>query len=218
MLLDENTILLSLSREITLIRDKDDLLSVIHRHLKPHLRYNDAVVAVIDKETGDNQRMLVADAEEKRRVHRDFGRTASDGYPCYDGIFDLTLAAEEPLVFDLDTIHTWVTVPQYIQFAYDTGIRECVTLGLRSGREMIGVFFLFLETKGTFTTHHLNLLSAIAGQLATVVSAILTHEELLKRELEKSFLLSISNDMTSVRTKEDLYQVDTPSLMRSSTG
>jgi formate hydrogenlyase transcriptional activator len=204
---DENAILLSLSREITHIRDKDDLLSVIHRHLKPHLHFNDAVVAVIDKDTGDYQRLLVADAEERRRTHRDFGRTATDLYPFYDGIFDVTLVAEEPLRFDLDTIQSWAIVPQYIQFAYDTGIRECVALGLRSGREMIGVFFLFLENKDTFTPYHIRLLIGIASQLATVVSAILTHEELLKRELEKSFLLSISNDMTSVRTREDLHQV-----------
>jgi transcriptional regulator with GAF, ATPase, and Fis domain len=204
---NENAILLSLSREITHIRDKDDLLSVIHRHLKPHLQFNDAVVAVIDKEAGDYQRMLVADPEERRRVHRDFGRTASDRYSFYDGIFDVTLAAEGPLIFDLDTIQSWPIVPQYIQFAYDTGIRECVTIGLRSGREMIGVFFLFMEHKGTFTPNRRQLLTGIVSQLAIVVSSILTHEELLKRELEKSFLLSISNDMTSVRTKEDLYQV-----------
>ena len=203
---DENTILLSLSREITLIRDKDDLLSVIHRHFKTLFRFNDAAIGIIDKETG-NQRLLVTDPEEKRRVHRDFGPIITTVYPYHDGIFDTTLAAEEPVIFDLDTIMTWDNIPDYIRFAYNTGIREFMAVALRSGREVIGVFYISTETKGTFGRWHLDLLSGIASQLATVVGAILTHEELLKREFEKSFLLSISNDMTSVRTKEDLYQV-----------
>jgi formate hydrogenlyase transcriptional activator len=203
---DENSILLSLSREITLIRDKDDLLSVIHRHFKTLFRFNDAAIGIIDKETG-NQRLLVTDPEEKRRVHRDFGPVVTNIYPYHDGVFDTTLAAEEPVIFDLDTIMAWDTIPDYMQFAYDTGIREFMAVALRSGREMIGVFYISTETKGTFGKWHLDLLSGIAPQLATVVGAILTHEELLKREFEKSFLLSISNDMTSVRTKEDLYQV-----------
>ncbi len=203
---DQNTILLSLSREITLIRDKDDLLSVIHRHFKTLFRFNDAAIGIIDKETG-NQRLLVTDPEEKRRVHRDFGPVVTSIYPYHDGVFDVTLAAEEPVIFDLDTIMAWDNVPDYMRFAYDTGIREFMAVALRSGREMIGVFYISNETKGTFGSWHLDLLGGIASQLATVVGAILTHEELLKRELEKSFLLSISNDMTSVRTKEDLYQV-----------
>jgi formate hydrogenlyase transcriptional activator len=203
---DENSILLSLSREITLIRDKDDLLSVIHRHFKTLFRFNDAAIGIIDKETG-NQRLLVTDPEEKRRIHRDFGPVVTNIYPYHDGVFDTTLAAQEPVIFDLDTIMAWDNVPDYMQFAYDTGIREFMAVALRSGREMIGVFYISTETKGTFGKWHLDLLSGIAPQLATVVGAILTHEELLKREFEKSFLLSISNDMTSVRTKEDLYQV-----------
>jgi formate hydrogenlyase transcriptional activator len=203
---DQNSILLSLSREITLIRDKDDLLSVIHRHFKTLFRFNDAAIGVIDKYTG-NQRLLVTDPEEKRRVHRNFGPVVTNIYPYYDGIFDTTLAADEPIIFDMDTIMASDNIPDYMQFAYDTGIREFMAVALRSSRETIGVFYISTETKGTFGSWHLDLLSGIASQLATVVGAILTHEELLKRELEKSFLLSISNDMTSVRTKEDLYQV-----------
>jgi len=203
---DENTVLLSLSREITLIRDKDDLLSVIHRHFKTLFRFNDAAIGVIDKETG-NQRLLVTDPEGKRRTHRDFGHVVTNIYPFHDGVFDTTLASEEPVIFDLDAIMAWENIPEYMQFAYSTGIREFMAVALRSGREMIGVFYISAETKGTFDTWHLNLLSRISSQLATVVSGILTHEELQKRELEKSFLLAISNDMTLVRTKEDLYQV-----------
>jgi formate hydrogenlyase transcriptional activator len=203
---DQNSILLSLSREITLIRDKDDLLSVIHRHFKTLFKFNDAAIGVIDKETG-NQRLLVTDPEEKRRTHRDFGTVVTNCYPYHDGVFDITLASEEPIIFDVDAIMHWDTVPDYMRFAHSTGIREFMAVALRSGREMIGVFYISTETKGAFDSWHLHLMSSIASQLATVVSGILTHEELLKREFEKSFLLSISNDMTSVRTKEDLYQV-----------
>ena len=203
---DENAILLSLSREITLIRDKDDLLSVIHRHFKTLFKFNDAAIGVIDKETG-NQRLLVTDPEEKRRTHRDFGQVVTNCYPYHDGVFDTTLASDTPILFDVDAIMRWDTVPDYIRFAHATGVREFMAVALRSGRELIGAFYISTETKGSFDSWHLNLMSSISSQLATVVSGILTHEELLKRELEKSFLLAISNDMTSVRTREDLYQV-----------
>lgn len=186
----ENAILLSLSREIALIRDKDDLLTIIHRHLKTLFRFNDAAIGIIDKDSGD-QRMLFT----------------TDQTPFHDGVFDVTLAAGKPLIFDLDSIMRWDHVPGYLRSAHQSGVREFIAVALRSGREKTGVFYISAEKKDTFTPHHLNLLQDIAPQLSTVVANILIHEELRKKEKEKSFLLTISSDMTMVRTKDDLYQV-----------
>ena len=188
----ENAILLSLTREISLIRDKDDLLTVIHRHLKTLFRFNDAAIGVIDKETGD-QRLLVTDPESKRRAHEDYTTITTDTYPYHDGIFDVTLASEQPLIFQLEKIMARGKVPPYMQFAYDTGVREFIAVSLRTGREKTGVFYLSSEQEGTFTSYHLNLLQGIAPQLSTVVSGILVYEELLKYkqqlEEENSYLL-----------------------------
>ena len=188
----ENVILLSLSREIALVRDKADLRTIIHRHLKTLFRFSNADIGITDKDSG-NQRMLFPDIPNL--------------YPFHDGVFDVTLAAGMPLLFDMDTILSWDHVPEYLQKAHEAGVREFITVALHSGREKIGVFYLLTDTKGAFTPHHLNLLEDIAPQLSTVVANILIHEELQKKDQEKSFLLTISRDMTMVRTKEDLYQV-----------
>lgn len=188
----ENVILLSLSREIALVRDKADLRTIIHRHLKTLFGFSNADIGITDRDSG-NQRMLFPDTPNL--------------YPFHDGVFDVTLAAGMPLLFDMDTILSWDHVPEYLQKAHNDGIREFITVALHSGREKIGVFYLLAEKKGAFTPRHLNLLEDIAPQLSTVVANILIHEELRKKDQEKSFLLTISRDMTMVRTREDLYHV-----------
>ena len=188
----ENAILLSLSREIALIRDKNDLRTIIYRHLKTLFHFSNADIGIVDRDSGD-QRMLFPDT--------------ADLYPFHDGVFDVTLAAGQPLLFDMDTVLSWDHAPEYLLTAHYAGVREFIAVALRSGREKIGVFYLLAEKKGVFTTHHLNLLEDIAPQLSTVVANILIHEELRKKDQEKSILLMISRDMTMVRTKEDLYEV-----------
>jgi formate hydrogenlyase transcriptional activator len=188
----ENAILLSLSREIALIRDKNDLRTIIHRHLKTLFRFSDADIGIVDKDSGD-QRMLFPDTRSL--------------YPFHDGVFDVTLAAGQPLLFDMDTVLHWDNIPEYLLRANNAGVREFIAVALRSGSEKIGVFYLLAEKKGAFTSHQLDLLEDIAPQLSTVVANLLIQEELLKKEQEKSILLDISRDMTMVRTKEDLYHV-----------
>jgi formate hydrogenlyase transcriptional activator len=187
----ENVILLSLNREIALIRDKDDLRTII-RHLKTLFPFSNADIGIIDKDSGD-QRMLFYEAP--------------DLFPFHDGVFDVTLAAGRPLLFDLDTLLGWEHAPEYLRAAHEAGVREFITVALHSGREKIGVFYLLAEKKGAFTPHDLNLLEDIAPQLSTVVANILIQDELRKKDQEKAILLAISRDMTMVRTKEDLYHV-----------
>src|ERR1700761_8910786 len=99
----ENVILLSLNREIALVRDKDDLRTIIHRHLKTLFRFSHADIGITDKDSG-NQRMLFPDTKML--------------YPFHDGVFDVTLAAGMPLLFDMDTVLAWEHVPEYLQKAH----------------------------------------------------------------------------------------------------
>jgi formate hydrogenlyase transcriptional activator len=177
----ENVILLSLSREIALVRDKNDLSTVLHRHLKTLFPFTTADIGIFDKDSGD-QRMLFPETPDR--------------YPFHDGIFDVTLAAGQALLFDVATIIAGGQTPEYLRKTQQAGIKEFITVALRSGGEKIGVLYLLAEKKDVFTQSHLDLLEDIAPQLSTVVANILIQEQLQKKEQEKSILLTIGRDMT----------------------
>ena len=68
----------------------------------------------------------------------------------------------------------------------------------------LGFIHIYTDKPDSFTAEFRNIIKGIAPQLSIAVSNIIKNEELLKKEQEKSFLLDFSNDISEVRTKEDL--------------
>ncbi len=80
-------------------------------------------------------------------------------------------------------------------------------ISLRDHAREIGALFLFSDKKQDFTRLQINLVQGIGNQLGTVVANILANDEILKREEEKTMLLSFSYAIAQVRGKEQLLQL-----------
>ena len=202
----QKEVLLSISREIAQVRNKQDLLQILRRHLRSILPYADAAIGVIDEPTGF-QRFFLADVDEVRFSHPDYYDIVTRLYPPDDGIFDVALKSPGPVVLDWDELISRPQVPDYIQFGYKTGTVESAGIALRDGNRDFGVLYLASDKKNTFTKHHLTLLEVIASHLSTAVANIFSNEEIERKDHEKSILLSLGNDISHVRDKNDLLQV-----------
>src|SRR5690606_36295315 len=82
-------------------------------------------------------------------------------------------------------------------------------IGMRlvdNGRAL-GVFYLQLEEKDTFTEKHSNLIIVVASLLSSVVANLLNRDQIFQRDKENEILLNISHAINRSKKKEDLLRI-----------
>jgi GAF domain-containing protein len=128
-------------------------------------------------------------------------------FPVSDGVFDVAMASRSPVLIDLEEHERSTGLPPYLKINYDLGVREAVMIALRKYGENFGVLGLFADTRNAFNDHNLRIIRGISSQLSVAVANILANEEKGQNRNEIATLLSISNDIASIRDKTDLLQV-----------
>jgi formate hydrogenlyase transcriptional activator len=78
------------------------------------------------------------------------------------------------------------------------GFKNFVGIRLRTGETNLGILFLDIEKI------KIELLQGICAQISTALANIIANEQVAKKQEEQAFLLNFSNDITKIRTKEDL--------------
>ncbi|MBA4057437.1 MAG: hypothetical protein C0490_22170, partial [Marivirga sp.] len=89
-------------------------------------------------------------------------------------------------------------------FIEKAGIKEIASVKLVDGENLIGLFVLMSEQKNTFTGSSLSIMRRISYQISIAVAKLLAIEEIQSREREKEILLTIGNELASIRDKKDL--------------
>ena len=202
----EYEILLSCNNDIASIRDKNDLLQVIHNKLKRLFNIRDVFICKID-EKRENIVPFLRVAGEQLSSHKNFERLIQSQFSLIEGSFNRILSSKEPVIFDLERAYIFTKYPEYWQFLKDGGLREGVLVCLFNGDDQIGTLTLYSEKKNTFNSEHFTLITSIAAQLSIAVTNILANEELKRREKEKSVLLALSNDIANTKNKKDLLHI-----------
>lgn len=197
----ENEILLLLSNEIAAIRNKADLVKILSYSLKKYIHYNDCTITIYNRDK-KVQYVYAYHVEKIRIDHPEFKAVLIAEYPLEDN--DLSLP-HSPVVIDLDTLVG--TQNDWAAFISKAGLKEFASIKLVSGDKLLGLFVLLSERKNSFTPETLSIIQKISYQISIAVAKLLGHEEIERREAEKSLLLSISNDMALIRDKEDMAKL-----------
>jgi formate hydrogenlyase transcriptional activator len=199
----EKEILLTVSKELTAVRSKEELLPLLKKQFESFSFYSDVSIAKVD----DNQKTFSAfiiNDHPVRMNHPGYQNMASARHLFPDGVFEVALESEKPLLFDIEELANLFNPLPYIKFLFENGTVEMVGVPLRDSNRQIGVLFLFSSKKLSLTELQLNLAQGIGNQLGAVVANILANEEIKNREKEKEILLSLSSDIAQVRDKNDL--------------
>ena len=203
---DKTDILLSISNAIANTRDKDALLNVINSKLKSLVDFTHSAIGIVNPD-GETFRLYLLDPGSRSVSHPDYTDVVHrPKFPVVDGVFDRTIAAPAPLLFDLDELNERDALPAYLRINHDRGIRESVMVALRRENENFGVVGFFADHKGVFTDENLKIIRGISDQLAVAVNNILVNEEIEHRRNEIESLLSISNSIASIRDKNTLIR------------
>ncbi len=202
----EKSILLSLSNDMATIRNKNDLLMMVQKHLKTLIYFSHAVTVVADLEAR-TYKSLIVDPDSRSKNYPEFDRIAHAEHTLNHPVIKTVLNSKNPVVFDLDELRNVRDLPEWILMNYKSGIKEIVITPLFNGSEFIGFFVLFSDKKDLLQEKEIRLIQGISWQLSVAVANILANEHVSERDNEKSALLELSKNFAVIRNKNDLHQI-----------
>jgi len=196
--------LLELGRDITSVRDRDDLLYLFSRRLKSLFYFTHTIVTLIDPSDETYTPFLLDHKNSPIRDHALYQQMVHSHFSLNDPFIQAVLASEDPVYFRLEDIMDKPLSPSFLRVNYEKGVREILMTRLvREGKPM-GFIHIYTDQPGSFTPEFRSVIKGIAPQLSGCVANIIKNEEIVNKEKEKSFLLDLSRDIAKVRTKEDL--------------
>ncbi|MDN3548887.1 sigma 54-interacting transcriptional regulator [Mucilaginibacter aquaedulcis] len=202
----ENEELLDLSCEIALVRDREKLLLALHGKIKKLIPFNDIIITLYDHHLKTHHAFLFY-SESKRRNHPDFDKARAAHSPIEDGVVNKTLESIDPVIFQIDELLRNPNPPVYVRFYKKSGIREFVGVSMNNSSGTFGGLYIFSEHKNTYFPDQFGLIKTIANQIASTVTNILIHDEIVRKEGEKSILLNVGNDLATLSHREALPDV-----------
>jgi GAF domain-containing protein len=199
------TVLLSTSRAIATVRNRKELFASILGQIKPFIPVDDTGILVLDKTSTRWQDWTNVDNYQETLAATQLWQLGYDGFQAIG-------QAEEYFLNHCGIMTVAQFREQYPEHPFgavmwEAGLREMMFTPLVTGGQQLGVLFFDSEREGTYTERHLTLFKAIADQVAVAVANILANEEILQREREKALLLSLSEDMATIRDRNDLWRV-----------
>ena len=174
----ENKILLSLGKDITSCRNKNDFLNVVHDIFRKFFPFKELTISLINPDKKTHSAYLY-NLTEDSKSHKDYAARAKQKYVIEDGVYDAVLLSKgKALVLDMDEWMKNPFRPPYITFFYENGIREAVVLPIRLNNESIGAVFIYMEKKGTFNNPELYIAEGICSQISIAVANIKAYEKI----------------------------------------
>src|ERR1700722_13425696 len=98
--INEKDILLSLANDITAVRDKNDILRLIHPKIKQLFDTDDIFICFLDA-SGETLDPLLRVGGSTRTKHKDYDRIVNTAFPIHDGFIDSILGSKDPIIVDI---------------------------------------------------------------------------------------------------------------------
>jgi GAF domain-containing protein len=200
----EKATLLSISEQLATIRDKHDLFAIIFEKLKPVFRFDNATIALYDQKLEHTQHLHTnqeyLDNPHYHQIMRQ--RVATEGNP-----YGEFAGYCEPRILTLSYLQGNYPHHVGVKVMETAGLKECVIMPLRYGGRLLATLEFHNKEQGRFSEGQMPLFRNVADQVAVAVANILANEEILEREREKALLLSLSEDMATIRDRVDLWRV-----------
>jgi len=193
----EKSFLLDFSSDIAAVRTKEELARAVRAAIG---KLNQKSGYVIRRINEDNVSMspYIYDLGEWQHDQKIVSALEKARYPINDGLQNRVLDSPIPLLFNVDReIQRGITSP-YLQSWKAMGFKNFLGVRLRNAETNHGILFLDIEEV------NVQLLQGICSQISIALANIMANEQISRKQEEQAFLLDFSNDITQVRTKQDL--------------
>ena len=202
-----NKIMLSVSKAIATVRDKNELWQLMIDKIQPLLGFKASVSTVYSVDYSQYRYMLfpgvlVADLPEELMSVFDILlpiKNTSDEWVMKQGdVCSLTMQEKENLAH---------ANPTAIRILKAAGITHNLYIKLKAGGRVIGVQHYHYASAQAPDQKTVKLARAVTDLIAIAVANILTNEELMERQREKANLLQISEAISRINSSKELLNV-----------
>lgn len=202
----ETQLLLSFSAAVDKVKDRNGLVHIIRDKLSTLLSFTDIALTIYKSETRTFQ-VFAHQVAEKMGGHPKFTKVIIPEYPVEDGIHEVALRANAPVIVDIEDAMRSPNKHAGTQFIFDSGIKKMLLVKLTSNGQTIGFLnFLSAECDAFDKINH-SILKGITEQLSTAISNVMSREEILRRDQENEALLAVSTAISSNCKVEEIMQV-----------
>ncbi len=210
----EKEILLTLSNDITRVRDKNDLVRVFSSRLKQYFYFTHAVISLINQQKRTYYPFLMDRGSMHIRHRSELPSLLKMQFVIDDPFISQVADPDMSASFLLDDIISKPGVPAFLKVNYECGIRKAMIVKLKSKMETIGHVLLYSDKTDSFPDDFKSILEGIAPHLSNAVANIIINEEISEKDKDKTFLIEFSHDIASARTKEELSKTIHQSLKK----
>jgi len=196
-------VLLDLSAEMVVIRERKGLLNIINSSLKKLISFNSCMMTVLNS-NGKTYNAFLIDEESGAPGLYKYNKAITQPYPVNDGIYDAAAASGRAMVINMQSINMQ-EAPLWFKLNYTAGAREMLIKILPCEQGVKHSLILFSDQQQTFDNNAIAIVERIAGELTTVAENIVANEQITEKEWETSFLLDFGNAIATVRSKEDFF-------------
>lgn len=206
----EKTVLLSISESISKAKNTVELLAAIKEKVNQLLPFYDTGILIVEPNGEYHYDMAVNfsgwDNSLGNNKLLEEGLTRIKHKGSYvDVVMQEIEAANSPLIEDYEKRFLEFDYP-FFKYLNEFGYKEGIVTQLRSSGKSIGTFWLNSLTKNHFSKAQFPLFQAVAEQVSVAVANILSKEEILGREKEKSILLEITEALSKSNNRSDVLQ------------
>ncbi len=201
----DKSFLLNFSNGIAAVRTKDDLAAVVYNSLKKLSEVEAYFIRTVN-EDGITLSPFLHDKDAFYLASPLFKELLSKKFTVTDGITGRVMSGNIPVVIDFAEEVRRGTIDHYIEFWKKVGYKRAgfermIGTPLRVGEKELGVLWVI--------TNNINitLLEGICAQISIAISNILANEEIARRQEEKSKLLSLSDEIAAMRSRNDLLRL-----------
>jgi GAF domain-containing protein len=200
----EKSVLLSISEQLSRIRDKHELLTVTLECLRPIFGLSEAVLSLYDPGLEYVRHYNLAREEKLESVH--YRQIVSEAIPLRNGPHQAFMTYPGPRIIDFAQFRLVYPNHPGIKVMEELGLVQSCIMPLRYQDRLLGMLEFHARSQDQLTRHQLSVYRNLADQVAVTVANILADEEILEREREKALLLDISNAIVRIRDSNVLLR------------
>lgn len=201
----ESNLLLKLSEHIALIRNKTELFQAINLNLRKLFNFDDIVIMVFNEDRTYYSFLFSLSQQSPGYLHYQKNALKKNIYD--DCCLREVIHSQGLAILDVEELAQRESAPGYIKFEFDNGIKEKIAICLKDDHKIIGAYFVNSMRKSAYSDHELKLIEGVSYHISIAVSNILANEEIARRQEEKAILLSLSTEIASLKTRNDLFRV-----------
>lgn len=210
----ERHYILELGKDITKVREKDDLIRLFSTRIKEFFYFNHSIITVIDDDGKTYSPFLLNPSASPLVKHKDYDTLVASHFNLDEPFIKEILESDGPVLFNLEDVMDKPGSPLFLRANYEVGLRKILMTPLRSKSKTIGFVHVYSDQENTFTPGFISVMKGIAPQLSNSVTNIMMNEKSRRQSLINDVLLDLGHELVSVKSKEDLLDVLNKSLKK----